>query len=1197
MGLITGPISSLYGGVSQQSETLRKDNQMEVMANAHATVVDGLMKRPHTDFIALLTSLAENGALIHGINRDENEKYIVVVTGETSEPIEVYTVEGVKCTVQYGYLDDSLNYTADPLPKNYVTSTDTTTPNAQWRMTTVADYTFVVNTKIIADFTTDTVSGSIAGTVQTFSDLPTSPTQGQLYEITGGDVDQFQGYYVEYDGSAWVETIKPGLKYKLDQNLMPHRLVRTGTNLFTFAPCNWSNRRVGDDDTQVYPSFILRNINNIFFYRNRLGLLSGDSVYLSRTAKYFDLFIKTALDVLDDDPIDKSAASTQVTTLRTVTTFDKDLLVFSDEQQFHFGSNGSAILSPKTAAFTPTTHYLIERTSNPVAAGPNVYFACPKKQYTAIREYLVTPDTLLEDAADVTAHVPEYIPNGHIQLAACSSLDVLFVHSDADPSTVYVYKYMWSGTEKAQSAWYKWTFDGDILALVVTDSTLYMIVKRNEIALEKVELEKIKTGSLDFRVHLDQQTGAEGTYTGVDTRFTLPYTPVISDGQIGGIDENTVLCIQSDNPHKIGTPTGGNDGFTKLLIHSDYSTASEVVVDSSPEGHIVPDGLIGQKWWNDPTRAKFGASSLKFESSWNLAFGDSSDFTIGGGDCTIEMWVYLTQNMNATLGMWDDTSGGFAYGCWGFGAPEYSYTRRFWFGIDAKRSELMMTYSNSGYDTIKLKADDKIPLNQWVHLCFIKQGQTWAILQDGVVQAINHSYAFPLDLWAGQAIYMGDGYNQTNDVWTDEWRFSSIARYNVAAAWEGLQVFVPMEYAYDHTPIIPDKTFTDSSQYEQVVAATDGAVHDETKYKFGRTSITLDGDNDALSVTNSSRFNFGSDPFTVDFWMNPDGTATCTLMEYGSGTDVSWRISYDGSTLIFSYSPDGTNYYGLSWNHSLQTNTWAHMAFVRNGDVMTFYADGVSKGQRVLNEALHASSGSLTIGTDSTGGADYDGCFEEIRISNIARWTKPFFKPWGSYTVYVPDGDDAGTYDGVNGGAPDGFVLDEDHPEFTGEPMLNWFGMRMIDPVTGLDVTDARLNGTEVIVDGDLESEGKTYIFGKAYKMKAQLSTPYLKDSQGNSVVTGRLQLRNLTIAHKSTGYYEFHVTPKGRPTKVHRYTAASLGEAMLNAANILTGTEKWAVYTNARGSKMEIVSRSYLPVELQSGAYQAMFHSKARIG
>ena len=92
MPLITRSIPNLIGGVSQQPEILRLENQATAQENGFSGVVEGLKKRPPTNHVAKISSSSLNNAFIHTINRDTNERYIVVITNGS---IAVYTIDGV----------------------------------------------------------------------------------------------------------------------------------------------------------------------------------------------------------------------------------------------------------------------------------------------------------------------------------------------------------------------------------------------------------------------------------------------------------------------------------------------------------------------------------------------------------------------------------------------------------------------------------------------------------------------------------------------------------------------------------------------------------------------------------------------------------------------------------------------------------------------------------------------------------------------------------------------------------------------------------------------------------------------------------------------------------------------------------------------------------------------------------------------
>ena len=129
MGLINQDIKNLVSGVSQQPPILRHPEQLEEQLNGLSTEASGLQKRPPTIFEANLGKRgnAINKPLIHFIDRDTDEKYIVIFTGAG---IDVFDLQGNKKTVNIN----------EDAPYIY-----TQRPRSNIKVITIADYTFVTN--------------------------------------------------------------------------------------------------------------------------------------------------------------------------------------------------------------------------------------------------------------------------------------------------------------------------------------------------------------------------------------------------------------------------------------------------------------------------------------------------------------------------------------------------------------------------------------------------------------------------------------------------------------------------------------------------------------------------------------------------------------------------------------------------------------------------------------------------------------------------------------------------------------------------------------------------------------------------------------------------------------------------------------------------------------------------------------------
>ena len=175
----------------------------------------------------------------------------------------------------------------------------------------------------------------VTDTVQRFSLLPaTAPADYTVLVKTDPNGDEAGSYYVKYNNEekVWEECVCPNILVGLDATTMPHALVREADGSFTFKKLEWTERKVGDEDSNPLPSFVDYAISDIFFYRNRLGLLSGENVILSESGEYFNFWMTTATDILDIDPIDVATTTTRINFLNYAIPFDGELYCFSDKE-------------------------------------------------------------------------------------------------------------------------------------------------------------------------------------------------------------------------------------------------------------------------------------------------------------------------------------------------------------------------------------------------------------------------------------------------------------------------------------------------------------------------------------------------------------------------------------------------------------------------------------------------------------------------------------------------------------------------------------------------------------------------------------------------------------------------------------------------------------------------------------------------
>ena len=742
MGLISSTIPNLIGGISQQPASIRLKTQGTTQVNGVSDVVDGLQKRPGTEHIAKISTSSLSGAFIHALKRDEDEAYIVVLTGtgtNVSDRIKIFDKSGVAKTVNVKDSGGS-TVTSGTLYDAVKTYLAASAPQTSFAATTIADYTFILNKTITvakdstlgakripaglvyvatgdygttykiqikkkgtstwytaaelqtkvstgndekvistnqiaaelnsqstsqvsadaADWTalnetigtnswlnsnfdtqsdgtshaafTTNIFGSVIhiqstknssgstvtdGTAMDF-DIQVQDSRGNVYtrvfkdqtpsftrlpghgpevaegivlKITG-DTAKFQdNFYVNLNDAkngVWEETVGQGLQNQLDASTLPIQLIKETDGSFSLQQTPWNARIAGDDETNEFPSFTGKKINDIFFHQNRLGVLADENVIFTESGEFYNWFTPTALTSLETNPIDVAVSNNKVSILKHAVPFSESILIFSDLTQFIMKS--SEYLSPTNVSLNVTTEFEADLTAKPVGAGRFVFFATDNGAHTGIREYFVEVDSETNDAVEITSHIPQYILGNATHLAASSNNDMLLVLTgDSDAAkTMYVYRFFWQGTNKLQSAWSKFTFDSTVITAEFLQDAIYLVVQRgSNVYLEKMQLsqdDSVTTMSGTHSVHLDRRVKVtttsnfdnfastyygDGNSTDYSNNDSVVY--VSKFGELLGATDSTILQGTHTGSNNTGTLT---DSSAKFVTNGVYNGAS-----------------------------------------------------------------------------------------------------------------------------------------------------------------------------------------------------------------------------------------------------------------------------------------------------------------------------------------------------------------------------------------------------------------------------------------------------------------------------------------------------------------------------------------------------------------------------------------------------------------------------------------------
>lgn len=571
--LIEQPIPTLFQGVSRQPDVVRLPGQVEVGDNATMSVITGgFEKRAGSVHRGVLSAVTDENVAVYAYDRDAAERYIIIIE---DGDLHVYDLDGNVKTVDF------------PDGKTYLTAAD---PKNEFAFVTIADYTFIAN-KDVTVLMGAVGGGAITGTVQTFANLPGSPSGGQIYKVVGKDTDKFTGYYVEWNasGAVWEESAKPNLANTFDATTMPHQLVRDGDGTFTFQKAVWEPRAVGDDVIVPDPDFVGSKIRDLVFFRDRLTVVADETMYCSQAGDYFNFWPDKAIDVLDSDPLGRTASTSRVNLLNAAVPFRRSLFATSDKEQFEVSADGN--FTPRTAVIDPVTAYAASAMSRPLPLGDTLYFAADADQDALLYEYFFEADTISNTASNVTKHVEGYVPSPIVSLTGDTTTGTVVALADPLRNALFLYRVYWDGEDKVMSSWSRWVFGAtttaaNILGIVFVAGRVYIVVSRNsQIVLESVILTDeftddaatLSITNLDgvtWPVRLDRRVSLTGTYdAGTNlTTWTTPYTHNDDAAVVSAIGQRLVVSY----PTSTTITAVGDFSATAAIIGLPYEMRAQL---------------------------------------------------------------------------------------------------------------------------------------------------------------------------------------------------------------------------------------------------------------------------------------------------------------------------------------------------------------------------------------------------------------------------------------------------------------------------------------------------------------------------------------------------------------------------------------------------------------------------------------------
>jgi hypothetical protein len=207
-------------------------------------------------------------------------------------------------------------------------------------------------------------------------------------------------------------------------------------------------------------------------------------------------------------------------------------------------------------------------------------------------------------------------------------------------------------------------------------------------------------------------------------------------------------------------------------------------------------------------------------------------------------------------------------------------------------------------------------------------------------------------------------------------------------------------------------TFTDSSSYNRTATRVSTPVTKTGVKKFGTASGYTATGAEYITFPDAAEWPSGTDAWTIEGWMQvPLTTKDVCFYEQRADATHYMSIYYDGFSsglfTIMIYNGAGVYTY-ITATLAVTKDTLYHIAFVRvNSDNAAtgwrIFIDGVSKTLTLRhgnwNDSVPAYAGTVAV-LSAFGFSGYvSGYLDEVRVSNIARWTSDFTPPTEAYST------------------------------------------------------------------------------------------------------------------------------------------------------------------------------------------------------
>lgn len=253
------------------------------------------------------------------------------------------------------------------------------------------------------------------------------------------------------------------------------------TGRVTFEVPTYSDSKCGDTKSRALPEMFGRTLSHIRMLQDRLMMLAGSTVFLSRTGDYFNLFAESILSIKADDPVEVFAQGAEDDTITAGVQIDRNLVLFG--RRFQYIVPGKESITPHNGYIGIAASYEGANLTSP-ATGGSLMFFCQRRERRLTMQQM-QPGAVADrlEAFDISAQLDGYLSGTPQQIIAQTSPSAVFIKTRELLHGFYSYSFLDSNdqTERLFDSWSRWEFSpalGTLVGITSDDSGLLAVTAR-----------------------------------------------------------------------------------------------------------------------------------------------------------------------------------------------------------------------------------------------------------------------------------------------------------------------------------------------------------------------------------------------------------------------------------------------------------------------------------------------------------------------------------------------------------------------------------------------------------------------------------------------------------------------------------------------------------------------------------------------